>query len=138
MLLGVYILATDASMTVPALVADFDFTRRYVIAHVLRDEGVDVLERGDAGEADEVLARHGCKLAFIAARLSGGDSFELCRKWTARGVRVVLVSSDFRGSELLRARAHEAGAVALLASTLDREQMTRLVRRLVSTSAALG
>src|SRR5260370_95846 len=34
-------------MTPPVLVADFDFTRRYVIAHVLRKAGHEVVELGD-------------------------------------------------------------------------------------------
>jgi CheY-like chemotaxis protein len=125
-------------MTPPVLVADFDFTRRYVIAHVLRSAGHEVLESGDVAAADQALAEHGCRLAFLAARLSGGDGFELCRKWSARGVRVVLVSSDFRGSQLLRARAQEVGAVALVSSTLDRDQITALVRRLAGSSSAAG
>jgi CheY-like chemotaxis protein len=125
-------------MTPPVLVADFDFTRRYVIAHVLRKAGHEVVELGDGDEAELALAQRDCKLAFVAARLSGCDGFELCRKWTAQGVRVVLVSSDFRGSELLRARAHEVGAVALLSSTVDREQIVSLVRRLFASTSALG
>jgi CheY-like chemotaxis protein len=125
-------------MTPPVLVADFDFTRRYVIAHVLRDTGHEVIEKGDAVEAERALTEHGCKLAFLAARLSGGDGFDLCLKWTARGVRVVLVASDFRDSELWRAKAHEVGAVALLSSTLDRERIVNLVTRLFASSSAVG
>jgi DNA-binding response OmpR family regulator len=125
-------------MTPPVLVADFDFTRRYVIAHVLRAAGHEVIESGDAADAERLLRERRCRLVFLAARLSGGDGFDLCRQWTAEGLRVVLVASDFRVSEAWRERAREVGAVALLSSTTDRDQIKVLVRRLFSSTSATG
>jgi DNA-binding response OmpR family regulator len=121
-------------MAAPILVADFDFTRRYVIAYVLRAAGYEVTEVTDAVETEQALAGRTFALAFIAARLSGGDGFDVCRRWSARGLRVVLVASDFRGSELLRAQAAEAGAVDVLSSMVDRDKLVSIVNRLLERS----
>lgn len=114
----------------PILVADYDLTRRWVIARALREQGHLVIEVGDAAAAEEALAERDCRLAFVAVLLSGGDGFELCHRWTARGLRVVLVANDFRASETWRAQARDAGAVALLSSTVDRDQLATLVHEL--------
>lgn len=118
------------------LVADFDLTRRYVIGRVLRGAGYDVVEVGDADSADALLERQRFAVAFLAARLSGGDGFELCRKWTGRGVPVVLMAADFRLNPLLQARAIDCGARDLVSSMVDRTRVLELVARIVGPASA--
>jgi DNA-binding response OmpR family regulator len=120
------------------LVADFDMTRRYVIARVLRGAGYDVVEAADAERAEEALSTRHFALVFVAMHLAGGDGFDLCRSWSARGLRVVLISSEFRGSEPQRTRGRDSGAVALLSSSADRERVLELADQLLSTSTISG
>jgi two-component system, chemotaxis family, chemotaxis protein CheY len=117
-------------MSRPILVADFDLTRRLIVTRTLRGAGYDVVEAGDVATAETLLDERSFAIAFVAARLAGGDAFDVCRRWTQRGVRVVLVASDAR-AEAAHERARQAGAVGVMATIGDRDAVVETVRRIL-------
>ena len=120
-------------MSAPLLVVDDDADFRELVAEILRGDGHQVVEAGDAEQALALAARQDFAVALIDQRLPGLDGHELARRLRAAARPPAVVLMTAFGTIPDAVEAVRLGAADYLTKPLESPQT---LRQLVS--ALLG
>ena len=112
------------------LVVEDDFDLRQTILWTLKDDGHEVEEAGDGGEAVDRALRRKPALVLLDMGLPVLDGYGVAarlRSLYGDTVLIVTVTADGRAAE----KARSIGAVGYLSKPFDLDDLTAIVRRML-------
>jgi CheY-like chemotaxis protein len=123
-------------MSARVLVVDDSVAMRRLVCTTLRCEGFECFEAADGGEALDQLASQDVELVLTDQWMEGMGGLELTKAMKAaahlRRIPVVVLTTDLAPD---RAQAlRDAGALGVLAKTVDPEVLARTIRRAVDAA----
>ena len=112
------------------LVVDDEPELRFLARVMLERAGYEVVEAKDGAEALERLEEHRVSLVLLDVMMPGDDGWVVCRKIKERHP-VPVVMFTVRTSDRDRKKSQECGADAHVNKPFDREELLRIVRRML-------
>ncbi len=120
---------------IQALVVDDDEGIRWVLAKVLREEGVHVLQAGSIEEARQRMRQGHVDLCFLDVYLPDGNGMDLLESGELTMPVVMLTAETTFGHA---AEAYRRGAMEYLPKPFDLDEVRRLVQRLQPSPETAG
>jgi CheY-like chemotaxis protein len=123
-------------MSARVLVVDDSVAMRRLVCTTLRCEGFECVEASDGGEALDQLASQDIELVLTDQWMEGMGGLELTKAMKAaahlRRIPVVVLTTDLAPDRTQALR--DAGALGVLAKTVDPEVLARTIRRAVDAA----
>ncbi len=116
------------------LVVDDDASIRWVLARVLDEEGLEVIQAETLAQAAEALQDDGIGLVFLDVYLPDGNGMEAVAEGRFAGVPVVLLTAETTFDNA--AQAYRVGAMEYLPKPFDLDEVRSLARRIRPAGSA--